>query len=48
VASAEDALKRVGANCKYKFVLVDLDLPGMSGIDLIRQLERTIPMCFPF
>ena len=42
VASAEEALVQLpesGAD----LVLVDISLPGMNGIDLIKQLRRQLP-----
>jgi len=47
VASAEDALKRFAQNGIPGIVLVDLDLPGMSGMDLIKRLQALNPKVFP-
>jgi CheY-like chemotaxis protein len=41
--SAEDALRLVGEGVVPRIALVDLDLPGMSGIDLIDRLEKSQP-----
>jgi CheY-like chemotaxis protein len=41
-ASAEDALRAVDSN-PPDVALVDVDLPGMNGLDLIRQLENLSP-----
>ena len=41
-ASAEDALKAFDGS-DPDLMLVDLSLPGMSGIDLIRELLRRAP-----
>ncbi len=41
-ASAEMALKRLRPG-QCEVVLVDLQLPGMSGVDLIRELARHFP-----
>jgi two-component system, NarL family, response regulator LiaR len=40
-ANAEDALKEI-AELQPDVVLMDIDLPGMNGIDCIRQLK---PLC---
>lgn len=47
VSSAEDALLCVYQNGAPKVALVDLDLPGMSGIDFIRRLKALSPTVFP-
>jgi len=45
VASAEDALRLMKARngSAPKVAVIDLNLPGMSGIDLIRHLEGMNP-----
>src|SRR5437016_9380382 len=44
VGSAADALELLEqGNVQPRFALVDLDLPGMNGLDLIRRLERLSP-----
>jgi DNA-binding NarL/FixJ family response regulator len=40
--SGEEALEKIPASAP-DLVLVDLSLPGMSGLDLIRQLEKERP-----
>lgn len=40
--TAEDALARLPAE-KPGVVLVDLKLPGLSGVECIRRLKRTLP-----
>lgn len=42
VSSAEDALKRMPAE-PPDVVLMDINLPGISGIDCIRELKRRLP-----
>jgi DNA-binding NtrC family response regulator len=41
--SAEEALECVDSGSQAEFALIDLDLPGMSGLDLIEQLEELRP-----
>ena len=41
--SAEEALGEVDRGGKAQFALVDVDLPGMNGLDLISRLERLRP-----
>ena len=45
--SGEDALRRMAQNGVPNIALVDLDLPGMSGIELIKRLETLNPRIFP-
>ena len=46
--SAEEALDAVRAEgVRPDIALVDLDLPGMNGLDLIGQLTRLEPSVFP-
>lgn len=40
--SAEDALEKIG-DTKFQLVLSDLNMPGMDGIDLTKEL-RTRPL----
>jgi two-component system OmpR family response regulator len=40
-ASAEEALRNLRQDDDPDFALVDLDLPGMNGIDFIRRLRQT-------
>ena len=47
VSSAEDALKHVEEDGKPGVALVDLDLPGMSGLELIERLKVLSPTTFP-
>jgi CheY-like chemotaxis protein len=47
VSSGEDALTQVARDGFPKVALVDLDLPGMSGLELIRRLEVLSPTIFP-
>jgi DNA-binding NtrC family response regulator len=43
VASAEDALQLIRRSGVPRVALVDLNLPGMSGLDLIEKLSRIDP-----
>jgi two-component system C4-dicarboxylate transport response regulator DctD len=45
--SAEDALQAVLDGTHPRFALVDLDLPGMNGLDLISRLKSVDPTIFP-
>lgn len=47
VPTAEDALKIVADGDIPEFALIDLDLPGMNGMDLIRRLRRDHPNVIP-
>ena len=40
--SAEEALKKFGAGVKVDLLITDLNMPGMNGIDLIKQVS-TLP-----
>jgi DNA-binding NarL/FixJ family response regulator len=42
VATAEEALACV-TDCRPDVVLVDIDLPGMSGVDLVKELAPRLP-----
>ncbi len=42
VNRAEDALELVTAN-KYRIILLDIKMPGMSGIDLYKRLQKMSP-----
>jgi len=39
VPCAEDALKALRGPEQPEMVLIDIDLPGMSGLQLLRQLQ---------
>src|SRR5689334_12379247 len=41
--SAEDALREIEHGCDARIALIDIDLPGMSGLDLIQRLEEKKP-----
>jgi two-component system chemotaxis response regulator CheY len=38
-ASAEEALKKFAAGVKVDLLITDLNMPGMNGIDLIKQVR---------
>jgi CheY-like chemotaxis protein len=46
-ASAEEALDAVNAGSHPDIALVDLDLPGMNGLDFIGRLTQLDPGVFP-
>ena len=41
--SAEEALEKLGSGNTPQVALVDVDLPGMSGLELVRRLEQIRP-----
>ena len=43
VPSAEDALDVLHTSEHPGVVLIDIDLPGMSGLDLLQQLQEEYP-----
>ena len=43
VESGEEALERVAENGIPGIALVDVDLPGMTGLELVSRLERMSP-----
>ena len=47
VESAEEALDFVRHGHVPQVALVDLDLPGMNGLDLIQRLEKANPKLLP-
>jgi two-component system response regulator FlrC len=47
MGSAEEALRAVKSGTRPDIALVDLDLPGMNGLDFIGQLTRLDPGVFP-
>jgi CheY-like chemotaxis protein len=44
--SAEEALRMLALDDRPDFALVDVDLPGMSGLELAERLEETRPGTF--
>ena len=44
--SAEEALKLLASNDRLDIALVDVDLPGMSGLEFVARLEETRPNVF--
>ena len=47
MGSAEEALDAVRSGAHPQIALVDLDLPGMNGLDFIGQLRQFEPDVFP-
>jgi DNA-binding NtrC family response regulator len=43
VSSAEEALRVLHENKAPAMVLIDVDLPGMSGLQLLRTLQKANP-----
>ncbi len=43
-SSAQEALERVGQQA-YAVVVSDMYMPGMDGVELLRQLQRVAPEC---
>ena len=43
VPSAEDALAALHSPDQPQVVLIDIDLPGMNGIDLLSRLQEEYP-----
>ena len=39
-ANAEDALKKFGAGIDVDLLITDLNMPGMDGIELIREVRK--------
>jgi CheY-like chemotaxis protein len=46
-ATAEEALESLSEGPKPDIALVDLDLPGMNGLDFIGRLTEQDPSVFP-
>ena len=46
-ASAEEALEAMGHGRTPGIALIDLDLPGMNGLELIQRLQQLDPSVFP-
>jgi CheY-like chemotaxis protein len=44
--SAEEALSMLASDGAPDFALVDVDLPGMSGLELAEQIEEQSPRVF--
>jgi CheY-like chemotaxis protein len=45
--SAEQALQEVDRGSRADFALIDIDLPGMDGLELVSRLERLRPDLIP-
>src|SRR5512146_886569 len=43
VASAEEALQQLKDGSRFDLVMIDVSLPGMSGIDLIEEIHGKTP-----
>ncbi len=39
-SSAEEALRKFGAGVKVDLLITDLNMPGMNGIDLIKEVRK--------
>ncbi len=39
-ANAEEALKKFGAGVKVDLLVTDLNMPGMNGIELIKEVRK--------
>jgi CheY-like chemotaxis protein len=46
-ATAEQALHWLRQGSQPQVAIVDLDLPGMNGVDLIERLQKIAPATFP-
>jgi CheY-like chemotaxis protein len=46
-SSAEEALKLLGDGCQPRIALIDVDLPGMNGFELVRELRTIHPSIVP-
>lgn len=44
--SAEEALKKFTAGVKVDLLITDLNMPGMNGIDLIKEVRKLAPYRF--
>ena len=38
--NAEDALQKLDEGCKPNLIILDLNLPGMSGFDFLEKLQK--------
>jgi CheY-like chemotaxis protein len=47
VGSAEEALRLLKSGHVPRIALVDFELPGMNGLDLIKRMEQLDPTVFP-
>jgi two-component system, chemotaxis family, chemotaxis protein CheY len=45
-ANAEEALKKLGAGIKIDLLITDLNMPGMNGIELIKEVRKLAPYKF--
>ncbi len=45
-SSAEEALRRFSSGIKADLLLTDLNMPGMNGIELIREVRKLAPYRF--
>jgi two-component system chemotaxis response regulator CheY len=39
-ANAEEALRKLGTGLKLDLLITDLNMPGMNGIDLIKEVRK--------
>ena len=45
-ANAEEALKKFNAGVKINLLITDLNMPGMNGIELIKEVRKLGPYKF--
>lgn len=45
-ANAEDALRKLKGNVKPDLLITDLNMPGMNGIDFIKEVRKLPPFKF--
>jgi len=43
--NGEEALQLLDKGADYQLVLTDFDMPGINGLELIREIEKKYPRC---